>query len=137
MKCDKACGLVSAPFAYFDARLPRVRACLSSRRREAEMGNHKTEQREPMNNEWMPGGTDAWWSAMSEYQSEVLDFMAHRLAKDSHAVRELGECQNWRDVADLQSKWVEDTFRDYSKEATKIMAIYAKQGSDAERRVRH
>jgi hypothetical protein len=102
------------------------------------MAHHKTIQTEQSNNAWTLPGTETWWSSASEYQSEMFDFMSHRFAKDSAALHGLGECRNWDEVASLNSKWLQDMSKDYSAEATKVMAIYTKQAADAaqERRPR-
>ena len=70
--------------------------------------------------------TAAWWATASEHQSEMLDFMSHRLSKDSDAVRELGQCRSWEDASGVHSRWLQDTFTDYSAEGTKVMAINVK-----------
>ncbi len=85
-----------------------------------------------MTQAWRATGTEAWWARSSEHQSEMLDFMSHRLSKASEAVRELGQCRSWEDDASsVQSKWIEDTLTDYSAQATKVAAINVKQGADA------
>jgi hypothetical protein len=101
------------------------------------MANHKNAAHKAADDAWMFGGTQAWWSAMSEYNGEFFDFMSHRFAKDSRAFRDLGECDSWSAVTDLNRKWLQDAFKDYSAEATKFMAIYVKQSADVaqERRV--
>ena len=70
------------------------------------MANHK-HLPEPMNNAWMLPGTETWWSSVSEYQSEMFDFMSHRFSKDSVALHGLGECRNWDEVSDLYSSWAQ------------------------------
>ena len=102
------------------------------------MADHKTIQTELANNAWTLPGTATWWSSVSEYQSEMFDFMSHRFAKDSAALHGLGECRNWDEVSSVNSKWLQDMSKDYSAEAIKVMAIYTKQGADAaqERRPR-
>src|SRR5215207_3693888 len=52
------------------------------------MANHKTIKTESKD-AWMFRGTEAWWSSVSEYQSEMFDFMSHRLAKDSAALQQV------------------------------------------------
>jgi phasin protein len=103
------------------------------------MTNRKTELNQPVNNEWMPKGTEAWWATATEHQSEMLDFMSHRLSKDSQAVRQLGECRSWEDASGIYSRWLQETFKDYSAEATKVMAMNVKQAADIaqDRRPRH
>jgi hypothetical protein len=91
----------------------------------------KTLQNWPMHDGWMPKGTEAWWATASEHQSEMLDFMSHRLSKDADAVRELGQCRSWEDASGVHSKWLQDTVKDYAAEATKVTAINVKHGADA------
>jgi hypothetical protein len=61
----------------------------------------------------------------------MLDFMSHRLSKASQAARELGQCRSWEDASGVHSKWLQDTFKDYSAQSTKMMAINVEQGVDA------
>jgi hypothetical protein len=65
--------------------------------------------------------------------------MSHRLSKDADAVRELGQCRSWEDTSGVRSRWLQDTFKDYGAQATKVMAINVKQAADAaqDRRSRH
>jgi len=108
------------------------------RQKEAAVANHKNLP-DAVNNAWMLPGTETWWSSVSEYQSEMFDFMSHRFSKDSVALHGLGECRNWDEVSDLYSSWAQDMSKDYSTEATKVIDIYTKRASDAaqERRLRH
>jgi hypothetical protein len=94
---------------------------------------------EAMNNAWMLPGTETWWSTVSEYQSEMFDFMSHRFSKDSAALHGLGECRNWDEVLGVHSRWLKDMSKDYSAQAAKVTAIYTKQAADAvqERQSRH
>jgi len=95
------------------------------------MKNQTTSQSWPMTQAWMGKGTEAWWARGSEYQSEMLDFMSHRLSKASEAVRELGQCRSWEDASGIHSKWIEGTLGDYSAQSTKVAAINVKHGADA------
>ncbi len=95
------------------------------------MANNKGTVRKAVDEAWMLTGAQTWWSAMSEYNSEVLDFISNRFAKDSRTMRELNDCQNWNEISDLQTKWLQEALKDYSAEATKLMTIYAKQSADA------
>ena len=95
------------------------------------MINRKTKLNQPVDNGWMPKGTEAWWATATEHQSGI-DFVSHRLSKDSEAVRELGQCRSWKDASGVNSKWLHDTFNDYSTEATKVMAINVKAADAAQ-----
>jgi hypothetical protein len=96
------------------------------------MKNQATSQSWPMNQAaWMTTATAAWWARGSEHQSEMLDFMSHRLSKASETMRELGQCRSWEDASGVHSKWIEGTLTDYSAQFTKVAAINVKQGADA------
>jgi hypothetical protein len=90
------------------------------------MANRNTLPDQPVNPGWMSTGNEAWWATASEHQSEMLDFMSHRLSRDSDAARELSRCRSWGDVSGVRSQWLQGTFKDYSAQATKIMAINVK-----------
>ena len=95
------------------------------------MNNQTKTQSWPMTQAWMAAGTEAWWARGSEHQSEMLDFMSHRLSKASEAVREFGRCRSWEDASSVHSKWIEGALTDYSAQSTKLAAINVKQGADA------
>ena len=95
------------------------------------MRNQTISQSWPMNQAWVPTGREAWWATAAAHQSEMLDFMSHRLSKASEAARELGQCRNAEDASGVHSKWLQDTVKDYSAQSTKVMAINVKQGADA------
>jgi|ERR687893_146121 hypothetical protein len=98
------------------------------------MPHKNTEERQAMNVPWMLNGTDALWSALRDYQREVLDFMSMRLSKDSDFVRDLQGCRSWEEVALRQSKWMQETLTDYSRETAKVLNIAAKQTGNAQGR---
>ena len=60
------------------------------------------------------------------HQSEMLDFVSHRLSKASEAVRELSQCRSWEEASGVHSKWIEGTLTDYSAQSTKVAAINVK-----------
>ena len=95
------------------------------------MTNRKTDLNQPVNSGWVPKGTEAWWATATEHQSDMLDFVSHRLSKDSQAVHELGQCRSWKDGSGVNSKWLHDTFNDYATVATKVMALNVKQAAEA------
>ena len=98
------------------------------------MANRNTMPNQTVNPGWMSTGNEAWWATASEHQSEMLDFMSHRLFKGSQAARELGQCRSWEEAMGIQSNWLHGTFTDYSAEATKVMAINVKHGADVAQR---
>ena len=79
-----------------------------------------------MTHAWMVTGTEAWWARGSEHQSEMLDFVSHRLSKASEAVRELSQCRSWEEASGVHSKWIEGTLTDCSAQSTKVAAINVK-----------
>src|SRR5215211_6927338 len=103
------------------------------------MANHNTIETTLATNARMMPGTQTWWSSVSEFHSEMFDFMSHRFTKDSAALHQLSECRNWEEVASLHSTWLQDLSKDYSAEASKVMAIYTKKTANGaqDRRPRH
>ena len=88
--------------------------------------------------QFMIPGTDTLFATFADRQREMLDFVAMRLAKDGEAIRELGSCRNWADALAMQSHWVQETIRDYTAEATKLLALYtnAERQEDARQKGR-
>lgn len=73
-------------------------------------------------------GIQSWLAVSREYQREMMDFVSRRLAKDGDTMREILATRNLADAAAVQSRWVEETLRDYSAQMAKVMAIYTKAG---------
>ncbi|WP_262266428.1 phasin family protein [Microvirga yunnanensis] len=69
---------------------------------------------------------ETWFTAATECQREMFGFVSMRLGKDGETAREMMVCKNPTDVAAIQSRWVEETLRDYNAEMTKLMTICAK-----------
>ena len=78
-------------------------------------------------------GTESWWSTLAECQREMGRFISDRLSKDGEAIRETLTCQNWTDVLDVQSRWVDETLRDYNAEMSRLTGLYAKGAAAAVR----
>jgi hypothetical protein len=93
------------------------------------MANHKTIVNRMSGNALMLDGTPPWVSVLSEYNGELFDFMSRRFAKDARTLGDFHECRSWRDVSELQVKWFQDAVKDYSDEATKLMAVSLKQST--------
>jgi hypothetical protein len=74
-------------------------------------------------NQAVAKSTEAWFAATTECQREMIGFVSMRLEKDGEAAREMMGCKNLADVAAIQSRWVEETLRDYNAEMTKLMNI--------------
>jgi len=77
-------------------------------------------------NQALAKATEAWFAAATEYQREMMSFVSMRLEKDGEATREMMACKNLADVTAIQSRWVEDTLRDYNAEMAKLMTICTK-----------
>jgi Phasin protein len=75
-------------------------------------------------------GAEALFATFAMSQREMLDFVSMRLEKDSEAIRELTSSHNWADALTVQSRWVQETIRDYTAEAAKLLALYTKTGRD-------
>lgn len=79
----------------------------------------------------LASAAEAWVSAGSECQREMIDFMAKRLEKDGETVREMMGCKTLGDMAAIQSRWFEQTLRDYDAEMIKLMSICTKSADIA------
>jgi hypothetical protein len=66
---------------------------------------------------------EAWWSVAGACQREMLEFVSRRLEKDGLTIRQVMSARDWTDTLTVQSQWLEDTMRDYSEEATKVIGI--------------
>ena len=68
-----------------------------------------------------------WWSKMFDCQYEVATFIDDRMAKDRSAWAGLVKSENWRDFAEVQTKWLSQATLDYEAELVKLGNIYKGQ----------
>jgi len=81
-------------------------------------------------------GAETWWSTMAEYQQEVARFMSDRLAKGGDAIRQTLSCRSWTEALDVQSKWADETLRDYNAQMSKLSGLYARSAASTVREER-
>jgi Phasin protein len=74
----------------------------------------------------LANATETWFAAAAECQREMMTFVSMRLQKDAEATREMMGCRDPADMTAVQSRWVEDTLRDYNAEMGKLMTIFTK-----------
>ncbi|KLK93450.1 hypothetical protein AA309_09025 [Microvirga vignae] len=74
----------------------------------------------------LANATETWFAAATECQREMMSFVSMRLEKDAETTREMMACKNLADVTAIQSRWMEETLRDYNSEIGKLMTIYTK-----------
>ena len=74
----------------------------------------------------LANAAEAWFAATTECQREMMSFVSMRLQKDAETTREMMACKNPADVAGIQSRWVEETLREYNSEMGKLMTICSK-----------
>jgi len=79
------------------------------------------------NSRALAANTGAWLSTMTECQQEMMAFVSMRLSKDGQTMRDIFTCKSPAEVVEIQSRWVQDTLKDYSEETSKMLAIYSKQ----------
>jgi hypothetical protein len=81
----------------------------------------------------LANATETWMAAATECQREVMSFVSMRLGKDAETTREIAACKNLADVTAIQSRWIEETLRDYSAEMGTLMTICTKSVDGAGR----
>lgn len=69
---------------------------------------------------------ETWVSVTTECNRELVGFVSMRIEKDGDTLREMMGCGNIADATTIQSRWVQDTLRDYNTEMNKLMAICRK-----------
>ena len=74
----------------------------------------------------LANATETWFAAATECQREMMSFMSMRVEKDGETAREMLGCRNLADATAIQSRWLEETIRDYNSEMTKLIGIYTK-----------
>ena|SRR5690349_18043510 len=73
----------------------------------------------------LSNAVESWVTASNQCQREVMDFVTERLEKDAETVRDMLNCKNLADITSIQSRWMEETFRDYRSEMVKLMSLYS------------
>jgi hypothetical protein len=63
---------------------------------------------------------------MTDWNTEVSQFLSHRAGRNSEAVGRMAKCQSLPEVLAIQSQWVNDAVDDYTKEMSKLMEVNAK-----------
>ena len=66
----------------------------------------------------------AWLEAAGEMQSEVIEFLNSRLAKDSAMMVRLGRCKTPVEAFNVHAEYAGDTFYDLVNEGQKIVAQF-------------
>jgi hypothetical protein len=73
----------------------------------------------------LANAVESWVTASNHCQREVMDFVTERLEKDAETTREIMSCKNFADITSIQSRWMEETIRDYRSEMVKLMSLYS------------
>ena len=76
----------------------------------------------------LANAAEAWIATTVECQRNVMDFISMRLDKDGETFRAMMACKNPADVSAIQSRWMEETLRDYASEMSKLTTIYTRLG---------
>ena len=79
----------------------------------------------------MANAAETWLAATTECHREMMGFMSMRLDKGAQTFREVLDCKSAAEISAVQSRWMEETLRDYNAEMTRLMAIYAKSADGA------
>ena len=58
---------------------------------------------------------------ISDLNTEVSQFVTHRVARNGEAMGRLTKCQNLPEAFAIQAQWVQDAADDYLKEMSKLM----------------
>ena len=59
---------------------------------------------------------------LSDLNTEVSQFVTHRVARNGEAMGRLTKCQSFPEAFAIQAQWVQDAADDYLKEMSKLMA---------------
>jgi hypothetical protein len=58
---------------------------------------------------------------ISDLNTEVSQFVTHRVARNGETMGRLTKCQNFPEAFAIQAQWVQDAADDYLKEMSKLM----------------
>jgi hypothetical protein len=63
---------------------------------------------------------------VSEWNTEVSQFLTHRVARNGEALGQMTKCQNFPEVFAIQAQWVRAAADDYLKEMSKLMEVHSR-----------
>ena len=63
---------------------------------------------------------------IGEWNSEMSQFLTHRVARNGEAMGRLTKCQNLLEAFAIQTQWVQDASDDYLKEMGRLIEINGK-----------
>lgn len=81
----------------------------------------------------LANAAETWFITATECQREIMGFVSMRLEKDGETAREMLGCKKPEDATAIQSRWIEETLRDYNSEIAKLMTICTRHASGGER----
>ncbi len=70
---------------------------------------------------WEQGQT--FVDALAEWNSEVAQFVGHRISRNGDTFARLSKCQGFTDAFAIQTHWIQEATDDYSKEIQKLTEI--------------
>src|SRR4051794_39250702 len=60
---------------------------------------------------------------MTEWNTEVSQFLSHRIAHNGEAIGHMTKCQSLPEIFAIQARWVQDAANDCLKEMSKLMEV--------------
>jgi hypothetical protein len=73
--------------------------------------------------------------AFCDWNTEMGQFLSHRMAQNLDAITRTTKCGNWQDAFSIQSEWLRCATDDYAKQIGKLMEVNRKIVSDVLRPV--
>lgn len=64
------------------------------------------------------------------WQEEMMRFTAERMRRDAELGQALVSARTWADAVKLQQEWASSVIRDYTQEATRLLEIASRVGSE-------
>lgn len=71
----------------------------------------------------------AYWDALSELNGELSGFFTKRLQHDMELGQSMAGCNDLQEIARLQQDWARTAMEDYAAEATKLLQLYSRAGT--------
>ena len=87
-----------------------------------KLGRMETTMNGESRNPFVAPALTAWVGRLG---FEAFDFAGNRLRKDFSAGEAACGCRSLEDLAKVQRRWLEDAFKDYAQEATKVLELTA------------
>ena len=71
----------------------------------------------------MVGASSAWFKAMGDMSTEVMEFVTDRIREDVKTQHQILNCKNVSELQQIQAEFLENAFEQYQAETGKLLEM--------------